>query len=72
MLRKKGDILENHLRRKNYKFDYLKLPSNAALKYRKTFIRNDEDRYKEFLDKVNKDTVKSGGFFRNLKIRFIH
>lgn len=46
-------ILENHLRTKDYTFDYAKQPSKAMFKYRKAFMRNDEARYSEFLFKVS-------------------
>lgn len=47
-------IIENNLRLKDYSFDYGKQPSKAMLKYRRAFWRNDEDRYKAFLEKVQK------------------
>ena len=46
-------IIENNLRETDYTFDYEKQPSKALFKYRKAFIRNDIERYKEFLNKVN-------------------
>ena len=51
-LRKKIKIIENNLREKDYTFDYSQQPSNAMLKYRKAFIRNDNERYKKFLNNV--------------------
>ena len=53
-LRKCIHILENDLRIKEYNFDYAKLPSKAMYKYRAAFLRNDEARYHEFLNKVEK------------------
>lgn len=53
-LRKKIDIIENHLREKVYDFDYSKQPGKAMFKYREAFYRNDEARYLEFLQKVNR------------------
>ena len=53
-LRKRIHILENDLRIKEYNFDYAKLPSKAMYKYRAAFLRNDEARYHEFLNKVEK------------------
>lgn len=47
-------IIENNLRLKDYSFDYGKQPSKAMLKYRRAFWRNDEERYKAFLEKVQK------------------
>ena len=54
LLRKRINILENYLRTKSYTFDYSKQPSKAMYKYKKAFIRNDEDRYTKFLESVNK------------------
>ena len=51
-LRAKIHIIENNLREKDYTFDYAKQPSRAMLKYAKAFMRNDGDRYKEFIYKV--------------------
>lgn len=52
-LRRYTDILENRLRERDYTFDYSKLPSNAAFRYRGAFLRNDGERYKAYLDAVN-------------------
>ncbi len=52
-LRKEIDILENHLREKEYTFDYQKQPGRALFKYKKAFLRNDETRYQDFLQKVS-------------------
>ena len=49
-LRGRIRILENDLREKDYSFDYAKQPSRAMFKYRKAFMRNDGERYLEFLD----------------------
>lgn len=57
-LRKEIKIIEDNLRRKDYSFDYSKQPSQAMLKYKKAFIRNDEERYKSFLNKVVEQTEK--------------
>ena len=57
-LRKKIKIIENNLRRGDYTFDYSEQPSNAMLKYRKAFIRNDNERYENFLEKVSKGEAK--------------
>ena len=51
-LRARIRILENHLRRRDYTFDYAKQPSRAMLKYRKAFNRNDGPRYHAFLEDV--------------------
>lgn len=45
-------IIENKLRTKDYSFDYAKQPSKAMFKYRKAFFRNDEARFKAYLDSV--------------------
>lgn len=57
-LRKEIKILEDNLRRKDYTFDYSKQPSQAMHRYRKAFLRNDEERYKSFLNKVVEQTEK--------------
>lgn len=46
-------LIENNLREKDYTFDYSKQPSGAMYKYRKAFLRNDSERYLDYLDKVN-------------------
>ena len=48
-------ILENNLREKDYTFDYEKQPSGALYKYRRAFLRNDEERYKEFILRAEED-----------------
>ena len=57
-LRAKIKIIENNLREKDYSFDYSKQPSKAMFKYKKAFIRNDKERYEEFLNKVQSGAVK--------------
>ncbi len=51
-------IIENNLREKDYTFDYEKQPSKAMFKYRNAFIRNDGERYNEFLNKASSGEVK--------------
>ncbi len=51
-------IIENNLREKDYSFDYSKQPSKAMYKYRKAFMRNDGERYSQFLDKVTTGEAK--------------
>ena len=51
-LRAKISIIENHLRVKDYTFDYSKQPSKAMFKYRKAFMRNDGERYGNFMNRV--------------------
>ncbi|MCR5322775.1 MAG: DUF2828 family protein [Lachnospiraceae bacterium] len=57
-LRAKLRIIENNLREKDYTFDYAKQPSRAMFKYRKAFARNDADRYRDFITRVNNGEVK--------------
>lgn len=56
-LRARLRIIENNLREKDYTFDYAKQPSRAMFKYKKAFMRNDADRYKEFLVRVSKGEI---------------
>ena len=51
-LRERIRIIENHLREKDYTFDYAKQPSKAMFKYRKAFLRNDNERYSSFMEHV--------------------
>lgn len=51
-LRARIRILENHLRERDYTFDYAKQPSGAMYKYRAAFLRNDAARYSTFIRKV--------------------
>lgn len=51
-------IVENNLRERDYTFDYEKQPSQAMLKYRNAFIRNDNDRYFQYLDDVKSGKAK--------------
>ena len=44
-LRKHIDILETRLSKKDYTFDYSKVPSNANMKYQQCFRRNDGVRF---------------------------
>lgn len=57
-LRRYSDILENRLRERDYTFDYSKQPSCAMFKYRQAFLRNDNERYSEYLNAVNKGEAK--------------
>ncbi|MCR5109478.1 MAG: DUF2828 family protein [Ruminococcus sp.] len=57
-LRKYTDILENRLRERDYTFNYEIQPSCAMFKYRQAFIRNDGERYGEFINKVEKGEAK--------------
>ena len=51
-------IIENNLREKDYSFDYSKQPSKAMYKYRKAFLRNDAERYRDFIGKVSSGEVR--------------
>lgn len=57
-LRARIRIIENYLREKDYTFDYAKQPSKAMFKYKKAFIRNDRERYSQFLSAVQKGEAK--------------
>ncbi len=57
-LRAKIRIIENHLRERDYTFDYSKQPSKAMYRYRKAFMRNDEERYSAFLNQVSSGEAK--------------
>ena len=49
-LRKYIDIIENRLRESDYTFEYSKMPSCSMFKYRKAFLRNDNERYCKYLE----------------------
>lgn len=51
-------ILENYLRAEDYTFNYSVQPSKAMFKYRKAFLRNDEERYRDFMESVQDGTAK--------------
>lgn len=58
-LRARIDIVETKITEKDYsKIDYSKLPSKAGMQYRGAFFRNDEVKYKAFLDSLEKGEVK--------------
>jgi hypothetical protein len=57
-LRAYTDILENRLRERDYTFDYEVQPSCAMFKYRRAFIRNDNERYVDYLNNVHNGTAK--------------
>ena len=57
-LRAYTDILENRLRERDYTFDYEVQPSCAMFKYRRAFIRNDNERYVDYLNSVNRGEAK--------------
>ena len=54
-LRERIRIVENNLRKKDYTFDYGKIPSGSMFKYQKAFHRNDGERYKTYLEEATKN-----------------
>jgi hypothetical protein len=53
------NILERRLSKKEYDgINYEKLPSLAAIKYRKAFARNDKERYAAYLEQLSKGEKK--------------
>lgn len=59
ILRKDLNIVERKIAAKEYEdIEYEKLPSRAILKYRKAFVRNDEARYTDYLEKVKNNAAK--------------
>jgi hypothetical protein len=60
-LRKKINIIETKLSEKKYEeINYLHVPSCANKKYHKAFWRNDEERYREFIEAAIKGKDKNG------------
>ena len=58
-LRAKINLVETKLTEKKYdEIDYSKIPSVAGMVYRGAFFRNDEMRYRKFLDSLEKGEVK--------------
>ena len=51
---RKGLIIENNLREKDYSFDYSSVPSAAMNNYRKAFQRNDGERFGAYIESVSK------------------
>lgn len=67
-LRKYLNVLENNMTRKDYNsIDYSKVPSRAFAKNTAAFYRNDEERIKEFFEKVEKgeEVIKTSGITPN-------
>ena len=54
---RKGLIIENNLREKDYSFNYEHVTSGAMFKYRYAFLKNDEERYKKYLEELSKGNV---------------
>jgi hypothetical protein len=58
-LRSRISLVETKLTEKKYDaIEYDKLPSKAGMIYRNAFLRNDENRYREFLDALSLGTKK--------------
>jgi len=58
-LRKQISLIEQKLSAKRFDtIDYSKVPSQAGLKYRKSFYRNDQTRYESYLKSVTKGEAK--------------
>lgn len=58
-LRKKISLVETKLTEKSYdEIEYDKLPSKAGMIYRNAFLRNDEERYRGFLEQLSKGEKK--------------
>lgn len=58
-LRKHIDIVERHLSAKEYgEIKYSEVPSRAMLLYRNSFMKNDADRYNDFITKAVKGEKK--------------
>lgn len=51
-LRRKIGIVEENLRKKDYTFEYDKIPSRAFNKYTQAFRRNDGERFTDFMSSV--------------------
>lgn len=67
-LRKYLNVLENNMTRKDYaSIDYSKVPSRAFAKNTAAFYRNDEERIKEFFEKVEngEEVIKTSGITPN-------
>ena len=59
MLRKYLEVTETYMSSKNWgNIDYEKVPSVASLKHRNAFIKNDKERYENFIKQVNKGEKK--------------
>ena len=58
-LRKHLDIVERKVTEKDYSdIDYSKVPSQAMMKYTKSFFKYDQERFKEYLTNVNSGKSK--------------
>ena len=58
-LRRVIDTIESHISAKDWgTYDYSKVPSNAMLKYNSAFIRNDGERFNQYLSDVSSGKAK--------------
>lgn len=55
-LREKLNIVETHLVNKDYSFQYENLPAGALKKYTNAFIKHDDIRYTNFINKISQDS----------------
>ena len=55
---RKNLIVENNLREKDYTFNYNVVPGGAMMKYRKAFIRNDQEKYSQYLNLLKSGNAK--------------
>ena len=59
LLRKRINIVERLMSENRWgEIDYAKIPSQAGLRYRKAFFRNDEERYAAFLESLHRGEVQ--------------
>lgn len=66
LLRKRIGIIERNLSEKDYSFNYSTISSNANLKYRSCFMRNDAERYKKHIEDVA-NALKTGDINATVK-----
>lgn len=57
-LRKHIGIVEDHLCRRDYSFDYSQIPGKALFQYRRAMWHNDRTRYENYLQKVHSGKAK--------------
>ena len=57
-LRAHIDIVESRLCKKDYSFDYTQVPAGALFKYRQALLRNDGERYSDYLTAVREGRKK--------------
>ena len=55
---RKGLIIENNLREKEYAFEYSSIPGGAMFKYKNVFLTKDAERYKKYLEDLSSGKVK--------------